>query len=98
VYDDPRVALEPLVLSESTALAQAETTRRPRHGVKSLVGASVGVRSAAQDGDEADAGRTRAAEGILVANFLLLKSDGSISGFAKNGDTIKRHPRSFQFI
>ncbi len=36
----------------------------------------------------ADAGRTRAAAGNLVANFLLLKSDGAISGFAKNGDAI----------
>lgn len=46
------------------------------------------VRSGAQYRAVADAGRTRAAEGILVANFLLLKSDGSISGFAKNGDAI----------
>ena len=54
------------------------------------------MRSAAKDGDEADAGRTRAAEGLLVANFLLLKSDGSISGFAKNGDAIERQLANWQ--
>jgi hypothetical protein len=46
------------------------------------------VRSGAEYRAVADAGRTRAAEGKLVANFLLLKSDGPISGFAKNGDAI----------
>ena len=46
------------------------------------------VRSGAEYRAVADAGRTRAAAGNLVANFLLLKSDGAISGFAKNGDAI----------
>ena len=46
------------------------------------------VRSGAEYRAVADAGRTRAAAGNLVANFLLLKSDGPISGFAKNGDAI----------
>ena len=87
--DDPRVAVGPDVLSESAAIAQAETKHKAPDTASSQCGSHRPVRSGAQYRAVADAGRTRAAEGNqLVANFLLLKSDGPISGFAKNGDAI----------
>ena len=66
------------------AVARAETKHKDnRTGVKSLWKPGCTAKWCAL----ADAGRTRAAEGKLVANFSLPKSDGPISGFAKNGDS-----------
>jgi hypothetical protein len=48
-----------------------------------ICGSHVVVRSAAKYGDVADAGRTRAAAGKDVANFLLPKSDWTHFGFRK---------------
>jgi hypothetical protein len=71
VYDDPCVGVEPRVLSASAAgSAGRDKIGGVRHAVKSFEGASVGVRSGAQYGDEADAGRTQAAEGIECRQFL----------------------------
>ena len=75
-----------------SASGGGDKTRGIRHGVKSLVVAPVGVRSEAKDGNGADAGRTRAAAGKECRPFFLLKADGSILGFAKNGDTINLFP------
>ena len=56
-----------------------------RHGVKSLWK----LWRPAQWGVVAYAGRTQAAEGMLVANFFAPFGDLDVpKGFAKNGDTI----------
>ena len=46
-----------------------------------ICGSRARVRSEAEYESVADAGRTRAAEGIVVANFSLPKSEGTHFGF-----------------
>ncbi|MHB8474397.1 MAG: hypothetical protein ACYDC8_16415 [Gammaproteobacteria bacterium] len=81
--DAPRVARGPGVLSESTrSVGGDETSRQPIW--RQSLWEPWRARSASRGGRRT----SRAAEGILVANFSLPESDGSIPGFAKNGDTL----------
>ncbi len=67
VYDDPRVAVGPLVLAESERERRRRQNKRHSTRRRVSVGASAGVRSGAQYAGEADAGRTRAAAGNHVS-------------------------------
>ena len=67
VYDDPRVAVGPLVLAESERERRRRQNKRHSTRRRVSVGASAGVRSGTQYAGEADAGRARAAAGHHVS-------------------------------